>query len=112
MSKNDLTPIVLLNVRQQRKVDTDLPAARPSEIKTLRAGDIVTLYDCAGYPLAVTIESRRGKKQFTGVVLATRSTIARGAQIAFHATNIAAVEVHLVHKTMKQLLLPIGEPNQ
>jgi hypothetical protein len=93
MKASNVTPIALMNVRQQIEVDPQCVVnfARPLQIKALGVGSVVTLYDSAGFPLIVRIKSHRGRGQFTGVILAAQN-IRKRAHIAFHACNVSDIE--------------------
>jgi hypothetical protein len=90
MSKSDLTPIVLLDARQQSKVIRRPRPITLAEIKALKAGDMVTLCDGSNKLalLAVQIEQRKGNR-FTGRIYhSTHPKTFGHARIAFHADNI------------------------
>jgi hypothetical protein len=96
MKPNDLTPIALLNVREYAKRAAKIgltPFASPSQIKAVRVGDRVKVHGCGGCWLVVAIESREGKKRFTGEIVdfGNVPTLLGGTRIIFHACNIAAV---------------------
>ena len=93
----ELTPIVLMNVRQHAKADRlyrklhEPPTL--AAIRALKVGDKVTLYDSASVTLRVKIERHNGKR-FVGRVIWPAPDFyprASGATIAFHACNIAKV---------------------
>ncbi len=96
MSTEPPTPIALLNMRLLAKTlprsgkDSYRPLTR-AQIKALRIGEKVLMWDALGHTLHVQIESRIGQRKFVGRVV--RSPIdphsaVVGKLIAFDGCNI------------------------